>query len=57
VNTSESCKIEQMRRLAQRLREYSARGTFACYAESMACVAQELDQCADKAAARMGAVQ
>jgi hypothetical protein len=52
LSTGESHKIDEMRCLARRLREYSVRRSFAAYAESMARVAKELDYCADKVAAR-----
>ncbi len=52
MRSDEALKIDEMRHLAQRLREYSARRGFAAYAENMARVAQELDCCADNVAAR-----
>ena len=57
MDNGESRKIEEMRRLAQRLREYSERRDFAAYANSMAHVALELDQCANGIAARNTALQ
>jgi hypothetical protein len=52
LSTGEARKVDEMRRLAVRLREYSAQLSFAAYAESMAHLAQELDLRADKVAAR-----
>jgi DNA-binding Lrp family transcriptional regulator len=57
MSKTESRKIDEMRRLALRLREYSARRSFADHAQNMAMVAEELDQCADKAEARGAAFQ
>ena len=56
MSTGESRKIDVMRRLAQRLREYAVRRSFANYADSMTLVALELDQCADKAEAHIAAL-
>ncbi|MGD0144323.1 MAG: hypothetical protein ABSC92_14300 [Rhizomicrobium sp.] len=52
MHSGNSTKIGEMRLLAEHLREYAARRSFAIYAEKMEVVAKELDRCATAVEAR-----